>query len=69
MLRRTRYCAGSSLPPPESHPGRIILGGTVVFLRDSAACNYTLGTPLEVVYTERDGRKDVDKITRVRAAQ
>lgn len=56
-------------PLTESHPGRIILGGSILFLRDGATCNYTLGTPLEVAYTEQDGRKDVDTITAVRPAQ
>ncbi len=50
-------------PLRESHSGRIILGGSILFLRDGATCDYALGTPLEVVYTEQDGRRDVDKIT------
>lgn len=56
-------------PLTESHPGGIILGGSILFLRDGATCNYPLGTPLEVAYTEQDGRKDVDTITAVRPAQ
>ena len=53
-------------PLTESHLGRIILGGSILFLRDVATCNYPPGTPLEVAYTEQDGRKDVDTITAVR---
>ena len=50
-------------PLTESRPDRTVLGGSILFLRDGAPCNYALGTPLEVVYTEQDGRRDVDKIT------
>ena len=53
-----------------SVPARgIILGDRTFFLRDGlrdgATCNYLPGTPLEVAYTEPDGRRDVDSITPV----
>ncbi|MGH9893372.1 MAG: hypothetical protein ACREA0_15565 [bacterium] len=50
-------------PLKESHPDRIVIADGTLFLRDGARCNYALGTPLEVVYTEQGGRRDVDKIT------
>jgi hypothetical protein len=60
---------GILVAPLKAHPDRIILGYRTFFLRDGlrdgATCNYLLGTPLEVAYTEPDGRRDVDSITPV----
>ena len=52
-------------PLKEAHPDRIVLSDRTFFLRDGATCNYAPGTPLEVAYTELDGRRDVDRITPV----
>ena len=60
---------GTIVAPLTAHPDRIILGARIFFLRDGlcdgATCNYLPGTPLEVAYTEPDGRRDVDSITPV----
>ena len=60
---------GIIVAPLKAHPDRIILGDRTFFLRDGlrdgATCNYLPGTPLEVAYTEPDGRRDVDRITPV----
>ena len=53
-------------PLTEAHPDRIVLGDRIVFLRDGMTCTYPPGTPLEVVYTEQDGRSCADKITPLR---
>lgn len=53
-------------PLKEVHPERIVVGERVLFLRDGATCTYTIGTPLEVIFTERDGRSFADKITPVK---
>ena len=39
-------------PLKEAYPDRIVLGDRIVFLRDGMTCTYSLGTPLEVVFTE-----------------
>ena len=56
---------GIIVAPLKAHPDRIILGDRTFFLRDGATCNYLPGTPLEVTYTELDGRRDVESITPV----
>jgi hypothetical protein len=53
-------------PLTEAHPDRIVVGGRVLFLRDGMICPYSLGTPLEVVFTEQDGRSHADRITPMR---
>jgi hypothetical protein len=47
----------------ESHPDRIVMGDCTVFLGDGMARSYPLGTPPEVEYIERNGRRRADKIT------
>jgi hypothetical protein len=54
-------------PLTESHPDRIVVSSCTLFLRDGKRCTYPVGTPVEVVYTEVDGRRDVDSITPVRS--
>jgi hypothetical protein len=54
------------LPLKASHPDRIIVGERVLFLRDGMACTYRVGTSLEVVFTEQDGRSHAERITRSR---
>jgi len=53
-------------PLIEFHPDRIVVGSCTLFLRDGKRCTYAVGTPLEVAYTEVDGRRDVDSITPIR---
>ena len=49
----------------EAHPDRIVVGdGGVFYLPEGTTCTYPLGTQLKVVYTEHDGRKHVENITR-----
>ena len=55
-------------PLRESHPDRIVLADRVLFLRDGP-CPYPVCTPLEVEYTERDGRSTVENITPTKVAQ
>ncbi len=38
--------------------------GGVFYLPEGMTCTYPMGTRLKVVYTERDGRKHVENITR-----
>jgi hypothetical protein len=49
----------------ESHPDRIVVGDCTLFLDDGMACSYSLGRPLEVEYTEQNGRRRAEKITPV----
>jgi len=56
-------------PLIESHPDRIVVGSCTLFLPDGKRCAYVVGTPLEVAYTEVDGRRDVDSITPVKSAR
>ena len=49
----------------QSHPDRIIMGATTLYLGDGAACTFPVGTLLQVVYTERDGRRCVESVARV----
>lgn len=53
-------------PLKESHSDRIVVGDRVLFLRDGVTCAYVSGAPLEVTFTEQDGRSLADKITPVR---
>jgi hypothetical protein len=49
----------------ESHSDRIVVGdGGVFYLPEGMTCTYPLGTQLKVIYTERDGRKLIENITR-----
>jgi hypothetical protein len=47
-----------------SNPDRIVLADSVLFLRPGMTCNYAFGTYLEVAYTEVDGQRHVDRITK-----
>jgi hypothetical protein len=53
-------------PLTESYPDRIVLGSFTLFLRAGKICTYAVGTPLEVLYTEVAGRREVDNIARAR---
>jgi hypothetical protein len=46
-----------------SHPDRIVMGNAILYLRDGAACDFPVGTLLQVVYTEQDGRRHVESVT------
>jgi len=46
----------------EMGPGRIVVGGRALFLRDGERCTDTVGTPIRVVYSVADGRRLVDGI-------
>ena len=49
----------------ESHPDRIVVGDIdVLYLAEGTTCTHPLGTRLKVIYSERDGRKLVENITR-----
>ena len=49
----------------EADPDRIVVGdGGVFYLPEGMSCTYPMGTRLKVVYTERNGRKHVENITR-----
>lgn len=68
--RSPRLARGVIVAPlKESHPDRIIVGDRVLFLRDGTTCTYAVGTPLEVIFTEQDGRSLTDRITPVRPAR
>jgi hypothetical protein len=53
----------------ESHPRWIVVGDQMLFLRAGEDCHYKIGTTLQVVYNEQDGRSHVENITPVPAAQ
>ena len=53
-------------PLIESLPDRLVVGSCTLFLRGGKRCAYPVGTPVEVTYTEIDGRRHVDNITPVR---
>jgi hypothetical protein len=46
----------------DSGPGRIVVGGRTLWLRDGETCAYTVGTPIRVLYTVVDGRRLIDGI-------
>ena len=50
----------------EALPDRIVMADRAFFLRDGMKCSYPPGTPLQVVYTEQDGRREVESITPTR---
>lgn len=50
-------------PLREKYPDRIIVGDRTFFLKDGMKCNYPPGTPLQVVYTEQNGRCEAESIT------
>jgi hypothetical protein len=52
-----------------SHPDRIVVGSRTLVLRDGKTCTYALGTNLEVVYTEQNGRAEAESITVVKPAR
>jgi hypothetical protein len=47
----------------EVHPDRIVIGGRTLYLGDGEAFDCEIGMVIEVVYVERDGRGDVQRIT------
>ena len=50
----------------ESNTDRIVVGGgggALFYLPEGMTCTYPVGTRLKVVYSERDGRKNVENIT------
>jgi hypothetical protein len=52
-----------SAPLIESHPDRIVVGSSILYLRDGAKCPYAIGTTLGVMYTVVKGRRVVDTLT------
>ena len=40
----------------------IVVGNPILFLLPGAACHYKIGTTLQVVYVEQDGRSDVKSV-------
>jgi hypothetical protein len=52
----------------ESHPHWIVVGDLMLLL-DGEACHYGIGTTLQVVYIEHDGRSHVKSITPMSAAR
>jgi hypothetical protein len=46
----------------DTGPGRIVVGGRTLWLRDGQTCAYTVGTPIRALYTVVDGRRLVDGI-------
>ena len=48
----------------EAHPGRIVVGGLTFFVRERETCHAKIGEHLQVVFAERDGRREVAKIIR-----
>ena len=40
----------------------IVVGNLMLFLLPGAACHYKIGTTLQVVYVEQDGRSDVKSV-------
>lgn len=51
----------------EIHPDRLVVGETVLYLTDGIGCPYPTGSFLEILYTERDGRRNVDSIKPAKA--
>lgn len=63
----TRIARGLMVAPlREVHPDRIVVGDRTFFLRDRTTCTYTLGTTLEIFYTEQNGRAMAENITPVK---
>lgn len=50
-------------PLMAAHPDRIVLANRTFFLPDGLKCDFPPGTPLQVIYTERDGRREAQRIT------
>jgi hypothetical protein len=50
-------------PLAEVHSDRIVIGLRTLHLRAGESCDFAIGTGVEVTYTERDGRKNVNSIT------
>jgi len=49
-------------PLKDSHQNWIVVGNLMMFLRPGEACHSQIGTTLQVVFAERDGRSDVKSI-------
>jgi hypothetical protein len=56
-------------PLKESHPRWIVIGDHMLFLRDGENCHYKIGTTLQVVYIEEDGRRHVESIMPIPSAR
>jgi len=50
----------------EVHPDRIVIGESILFLRSGMRCSHPPGTRLQVIYTEQNGRREVDEISPMR---
>jgi hypothetical protein len=50
------------------HPDRIVVGDRTLFLREGMTCHHSLGTSLEVLYTEQK-RAEAERITVVTPAR
>ena len=53
-------------PLREVHAGWIVVGSRTFFLRDGDACTLPIGTKLEILYREQNGRAVADRITVMR---
>jgi hypothetical protein len=40
----------------------IVVGNLMLFLRPGEACHFKIGTTLQIVYVEQDGRSDVKSV-------
>ena len=49
-------------PLTEAHLNWIVVGNLMLFLLPGEACHYKIGTTLQVVYVEQDGRSDVKSV-------
>ena len=50
-------------PLNESHPDRIVVGSSILYLREGVPCTHPVGTFIGVTYTtEKDGRRHVDSV-------
>jgi hypothetical protein len=52
----------------ESHLNWIVVSNLLMFLPPGEACHYRIGTTLQVVFVEQNGRSDVKSITPVSRA-
>jgi hypothetical protein len=47
----------------ESHPDRIVVGSSILYLREGVPCAHAVGTFIGVTYTtEQDGRRLVESL-------
>jgi len=50
-------------PLRELYADRIVIPERTLFLRDGEPCHHVVGVILEVLYTEKNGRAYVDKVS------